>query len=80
MFTFLPNGDKRFSELEEYNAVVCNVAKHYNLSVVDLYNDSEITKDNYKKYYGDGHIHPNKEGMEAIKKVFVESLKEKYLK
>ena len=78
LFTFLPNAYERFSELEAYNEVVRKVAEHYNLSVVDLYNDSKITTENYKEFYGDRHIHPNKDGMEAIKEVFVEVLKEKY--
>lgn len=78
LFTFLPNAYERFSELEAYNEVVRKVAEHYNLAVVDLYNDSKITTENYKEFYGDRHIHPNKDGMEAIKEVFVEVLKEKY--
>lgn len=79
LFTFLPNAYERFLELEEYNEVVRKVAQHYNITVVDLYKESEITKENYKEFYGDRHIHPNKNGMEAIKEVFVKALKYVYL-
>lgn len=80
LFTYLPNGDnKDYALLEEYNVVVRNIASHYGLTVVDLYQNGELTTDNYTEYYGDKLIHPNEKGMDVITEVFVRALEQKYL-
>lgn len=79
-FTFLPNKYANATKLEPFNEVVENVANYYGIEIVDLYNDSGITYDNYKEYCDDSEeLHPNPAGMDLITKTFVDALSNKYV-
>ena len=67
-------------EIEVYNEVIRTVASANNCTVVDLFNDSGITEDNYlSDYMWDTGLHPNEAGMDAITETFINKLAEVYL-
>lgn len=67
-------------EIEVYNQVIRTVASENGCTVVDLFNDSGITEDNYKSdYMWDDGLHPNAAGMDAITNTFINALSAKYL-
>ncbi len=80
-FTTLPRETKDAKEktlLKNFNKSIKQIADHFNCYIVDLYNDTGIT-DNPKllnRYIYDGHVHPNKKGMDAITNAFLSSLYE----
>ena len=77
-FTLLPAANNPTEEnLLKTNDIIRKVANHYNVNIVDLYNDSGITSSNWSNYLGDG-LHPKKAGMDAIAQTFINKLKEEY--
>ena len=63
--------------LIEYIEAICKVAKHYDLPILDLYNESGMTADteeNSKKYFDDG-LHPNDFGHKILAEKVYEFLK-----
>ena len=67
-------------EIEVFNQEIRNVAASNNCTVVDLFNDSGITEDNYMSdYIWDYGLHPNEAGMDAITNTFINALSDKYL-
>ncbi|MBR6689454.1 MAG: SGNH/GDSL hydrolase family protein [Clostridia bacterium] len=67
-------------EIEVYNQVIRNVANENGCTIVDIFNDSGITEDNYlSDYMWDTGLHPNEAGMDAITETFISALSSKYL-
>lgn len=63
-----------------YNTVVEAVADKYGLALVDLYNDSGITKETLSKDACDRILHPNEQGMDKITECLIDVLIERYAK
>lgn len=61
--------------LEDYVAKEIEIAKEYNVEVVNNFELSGINKDNYKEYLADG-VHPNSEGILAMSKLIVDLIME----
>lgn len=82
LFTLVPNKVRTdYAELERFNDVIREAASDYGCTVVDLYYDSGITKDNCATYMGDSQaLHPNPSGMDLITDCFVNALVENYVK
>lgn len=79
-FTLLPTDWVDRDLIEPYNEVIRNVATYYNVEIVDLFNDSGITWDNYTNYYDDtNELHPNPTGMDMVTQTFINALENKYL-
>lgn len=67
-------------EIEVYNQVIRTVASANDCIVVDLFNDSGITEDNYlSEYVWDTGLHPNEAGMDKITETFINKLEDVYL-
>ena len=77
--TLLPNGQTNAASLEQYNTAIRNVANHFNLSVVDLYNNSGITYTNKSSYLNSDNLHPIEAGMKKISEAFINVLKNNYV-
>ena len=77
--TLLPNGSVNATNLENYNNVIRQVVSHYNLSLVDLYNNSGISYSNYSSYLNSDNLHPKILGMNAISKTLLDALNNKYV-
>ena len=79
-FTLLPTDWAPHESIEPFNNVIRNVATHYNVEIVDLYNDSGITWENYEDYYfASARVHPNQLGMDLVTQTFIKALENKYL-
>lgn len=79
LFTMLPNTWKvDDAKLEVFNNAIRQIAAKYSLTVVDLYNDSGITRSTISTYLKDG-LHPNALGMDKITETFEKALETKYL-
>lgn len=79
LFTMLPNTKKKeYDKLEIFNESIKKIADKYDLTAVDLYKDSGITKDNTSTYLRDG-LHPNSSGMDKITATFEKALEKNYL-
>lgn len=79
LFTMAPNTWKVDDvKMEEFNSAIRQIASKYNLTVVDLYKDSGITRDNVSAYLKDG-LHPNALGMDKITETFEKALEKNYL-
>lgn len=77
-FTLLPAaGNPTQEDLIKVNDIIRKIADKYDVNIVDLYNDSGITYENYSTYLGDG-LHPKAAGMDAITQTFVNKLKDEY--
>ena len=68
---------KVYGDLKAYIKAICEVAAHYGLPVLDLYNESGMcadTEQNSKKYFKDG-LHPNDLGHRIVAEKVVQFLK-----
>lgn len=64
--TLLPNGtNTNYTLLKEYNAMIRKIANEFKCGIIDFYNDSKITSDNYTTYMIDG-LHPNEKGHDMM--------------
>lgn len=61
-------------QLSDYQQAIINIAKKFNLKVIDLYRNSIIQEETLYKYTIDG-LHPNNDGYEKISKEMVKFLK-----
>ncbi len=78
LFTLVPNNQRKDeAALFQYNSVIKEIAEAYSLSIVDIYEDSNINQDNCSQYMGDSSLHPNIEGMQRISDCFLDVLYEK---
>ena len=66
-------------DVVKFNEVIKDTANKYGCTIVDLYNDTGITKDNLKTYMGDGNLHPNYLGMDKITECFMDALMKNYM-
>ncbi len=66
--------------LEALNAQIRQIAKHFGMSVVDLYADSGITAENAATYLASDKIHPNEAGIARISACFDRALEKFYEK
>lgn len=60
--------------LRQYCDTIAQVAVAKNFKVIDMYNDSGITKDNINTFTVDG-LHPNSDGNQKIASVIIDNLK-----
>lgn len=61
---------------EEYNNSINKIVKHFGCYLVDAYSNIDVNKkQGGELYYNDG-IHPNKNGMDALTSVFMDSFYE----
>ena len=79
VYTTNVNSGVKPDDIVYFNEAIVSVADNYGCTLVDLYNDSGITKENMPSYMGDGNLHPNYAGMDLITDAFIEALAEKYL-
>lgn len=64
--TLLPNGNnKNYTGLVEYNEMIKKIADEFKCGIIDFYNDSKISSDNYLNYTIDG-LHPNDDGHDLM--------------
>ena len=80
LLTVVPNGrcfklGRTLEELPLFNQQIKKIAKQYGCTVVDLYEDSGITEENYSQYTFDGDLHPNVEGHARMAKCLIEKMK-----
>lgn len=75
-FTLLPSDRTVYALLNQFNDQIRTIAAHYGLTVVDIAEDSGITRANRAKYMRGSH--PGAEGMGLIADVFDEALIAKY--
>ena len=66
-------------DVVKFNEIIADTATRYGCTLVDLYNDTGINKDNLKNYMGDGNLHPNYLGMDQITRVFMDALMKNYV-
>lgn len=66
-------------DVVKYNEVIRNIAAKYGCTLVDIYNDTGINKDNLASYMGDGNLHPNYLGMDKITDCFIDALMKNYV-
>ncbi len=66
-------------DVVKFNKVIGDIAAKYGCTLVDLYNDTGITKDNLATYMGDGNLRPNYLGMDRITQCFMDALMKKYV-
>ena len=66
-------------DVVKFNEIIADTATRYGCTLVDLYNDTGINKDNLKTYMGDGNLHPNYLGMDQITRVFMDALMKNYV-
>lgn len=76
--TLLPNDrNTDYDTLKVYNSYIKKIGKAFNCNIVDFYNDSGITKDNFTNYCIDG-LHPNVSGHKKMASCLQEKLLENY--
>lgn len=76
--TLLPNGNnKNYTLLKEYNDMIRQIADEFKCGIIDFYEDSKITADNYTNYMLDG-LHPNEEGHDLMTACINERLLKDY--
>ena len=63
-----------------YNRVIREKAEELGCHVVDLFENSGITAENFGEYMGDKVLHPNDEGMALIASCVLHALNEYYQK
>lgn len=78
-FTIIPRVSSKLSNaaiIDDFNNTIKKIAEHQNCYIVDLCNDSGITKndDIIKRYLYDAYLHPNRKGMDAIESAFISSV------
>ncbi len=78
-FTLLNNcklNEQSSIKLKNFNSALKSVADYMNCYVVDLYTDTGITASSESAglYFGDRHLHPNRNGMTAIANCFLSAL------
>ena len=66
-------------DLVYFNDAIEATAETYGCTLVDLYNDSGISKTTMSTYMGDGNLHPNYAGMDLITDCFLDVLLEEYV-
>lgn len=81
LLNLLPNGVKiDNTRLANFNKVISDTATKYGCTLVDLYNDSGITRSNMASYMGDSScLHPNPAGMTLMAECFLDTLYNNYV-
>ena len=84
VITLLPNGMMPESIVPglrgKYNDAIKYMSQLYsNVTVVDLDADSQISTENYYKYYADRCLHPNEEGMKSIADAVFKAFERRYV-
>ena len=82
--TIMPNARRVApTVLDEFNAVIREIAEKYNVGLVDFYYDSGITADNMSTYYWETtasqRLHPNALGMDVMTQTVLNKLIEDYI-
>ena len=66
-------------DVEKFNDVIRSMAEKYDCTLVDLYKDTGINKNNLATYMGDRNLHPNYAGMDKITQCFMDALVKNYI-
>ena len=82
--TIMPNARRVApTVLDQFNAVIREIAEKYNVGLIDFYNDSGITADNMATYYWETtasqRLHPNALGMDVMTQTVLNKLIKDYI-
>lgn len=76
--TLLPNNkNTNYSLLKDYNEMIRQIANEFKCGIIDFYEDSKITSDNFTNYMLDG-LHPNEKGHDLMTACINERLLKDY--
>lgn len=77
--TNLESSSVNSADVVNFNEVIKNIANKYGCTLVDIYNDTGINKDNLATYMCDSTLHPNYLGMDKITECFMNALIRNYI-
>ncbi len=79
VFTLNVADGVRPENMENYNAVISDLARQYQATFIDLHNGTGITRRNVAAHMADGSLHPNYKGMDRISECVLSAFAENYI-